>query len=121
MELTEQLKQYTKFWNEFVEWMETTHQWELVDGAFWYLGSRYISHRELTSLLVEFLDSKGYYVEVRSKITNVGVRWDWMVWSNLTVEVCNDNFIHTRQQGTEAGILKAVELYETNIKNSHSV
>lgn len=124
--MIEQLKQYPKHFAEFVEWL-CNKPCYVCPNTNYYFGDTFfnedengktykVSHRELTSLLVEWLDSKGicissypYHVCLNGKIGMAfGIQ---IVMLNGVRVPLNEDYI-LRQEATEAGIKRAFELLE---------
>ncbi len=117
-----ELKQYKKNWEEFVEWVEnqsfywkekSVHVFE-ADNIFTFAG-RTINNREVLSLLIDFLDSKNL---------NIGIIRDYTVNDEIVYpktfgyEIVGDNTFRekegfsSRTLATEAGIIKAFSILE---------
>ena len=91
--MIEQLSKYTKWWNEFVEWMDgkgfylmpkeihISNKHKFMHKEFAYM----ISDRELLSLLVEFCDSKNYFIEY----SHTGTNWLTYIYKQETETTFN--------------------------------
>lgn len=111
--MIDKLKVFEKSFQEFVEWMTKETDWifDMVYDNF--VESEYQTHinfRELRSLLIEFLDSKGIYVETRHypsiRKGDKKIYWHWLIKSELSPEEFS-----SRPEAEEQGIIKGIEIY----------
>lgn len=125
---------HTKTWGEFVEWVNRSDSYRFYsDGTIRnIISDAPVNERELLSLLVEFCDSKGYYIELEFnspdpdsdetkteidkgfeyKISHQDKDGYWdkdIYWKGVTNKGIE---FFTRTEATEAGIKRALELLE---------
>lgn len=106
------LKHY-KVFAKFVEWMLPNHR--MRNNKFFNFNERRdIPDRELISLLVEFCDSEGYYIEISTHLTGGECLFSYSIWNvkQLTKSIVNDSFISTRTEATKEAILRVFQLME---------
>lgn len=102
--MIQQLKQFEKVWNEFVEWMDKNYQGisdEPIEDE--------ITLKLLHILLIEFLDSKGMYVMSYPEWLWNDVIWCYGLRRRDRLPIQEKRF-DTRTEATESGIIKAFEL-----------
>lgn len=119
--MIEQLSK-TKVWNEFVEWATAKkyQQYCLVDKENWNYTSiemsrNEFSDRELLSLLVEFCDSKGYYMTIT---LNMFFVFDYRLMTIPELHLpyfISEYDYSTRTEATQAAIVKCFELMDGKI------
>ena len=115
--MIDKLKQYEVAWAGFVEWLYTKHgDYPFIYEIGWGIKRKneFISDRELSSLLIEWLDSKRIYVEIQhypSITKKAKIYWHWEIKGELSPI----GFV-SRPKATEAGIIKGFEIYNQKEK-----
>ncbi|KAF0148759.1 MAG: hypothetical protein FD143_2841 [Ignavibacteria bacterium] len=84
-----------KAWGKFLEWTYTNKY-------------HFNNERELLSLLVEFCDSKNYFIEY----SHTGTNWLTYIYKQETETTFNLDTKATRTEATKAAIIKCFELME---------
>ena len=109
----------TKAWAEFVEWWQRRgYGWWIDDnGTFYSDTNRTASNLELLSLLVDFCDSEGYYIQPNCfpqfKAWNVSIMsGNINVCQILRAESGRFQDYDSRTEATQAAIKKCFELME---------
>ena len=116
------LKQHEKTFQKFVEWMKKNNLDYLRENIAFVkqdvYGANYLIHdRELLSLLVEFCDSEGYYIQPNCfpqfKAWNVSIMsGNINVCQILRAESGRFQDYDSRTEATQAAIKKCFELME---------
>ena len=126
--MIDQLKQYPKTFQKFVEWMKNQKKYLDDKNRFYWryecgkastlyelvYHSIYLTNRELLSLLVEFCDSEGYYTSIRYfPLSNTfdSVVNDLHIIEKL--EIYHTLRVNSRTEATENAIKKCFELMES--------
>ena len=105
----------TKAWAEFVEWWQRRgYGWWIDDnGTFYSDTNRTASNLELLSLLVEFCDSKEYYIDIMHDDYYAEVDGSAKFHVSVKDEHCSDwgePFYSTRTEATQQAVVKCFEL-----------
>ena len=119
--MIDKLKVFEKPFQEFVEWMKSEHNYFHRlhnDSRFCNVDDyiiTFVPDRELRSLLIEFLDSKGIYLTsgryYNSWMWSIHKEKDYQFWETAYEEDYN-----SRTEATEAGIIRAFEIYNQKEK-----
>ena len=122
--MIDKLKQHEKAWAEFVEWMESEHNYiyRPYNNAFCSFDDdviNFVPNRELRSLLIEFLDSKGILVEVdayRRTFFEANIRIDEEDQYIFVLDKQNHSqMFSSRPEAEEQGIIKGIEIYNNQL------
>ena len=134
--MIDKLKQHEKAWTEFVEWVSKQDYYEYVkieheNMVTSYIGKTEINYkifnppikisdRELRSLLIEFLDSKGWIITSSwyfDGSESYKGTFEYELWCFPDDHCCRftSNGYSNRDDGLEEVIIKAFEIYNNQL------
>lgn len=90
---------------DFFEWINS--EYDFTENEFNELYP--VNLKE--SLIVEWLDSVGIYIEVGAICRNWDVQYDYNIQENNTLNGMNGHTFATRHEATQQAINKAIEIY----------
>lgn len=108
--MIDKLKQYSEAWAEFVEWMKKDYDFDEIIETFLLEGTG-ISDYELYGLAIEWLDSKGIWVEI--------IRGGNEFLCTVAVSEPYDDvgyYSSSRSEATEVGIIHSFGIYNQKEK-----